>query len=316
MINSRLVEDLSVAPPQEWARLVRQSEILDYFLEAEVGVAAAAVAAKQLNVTIRHFYKLLKFHRDRAAGTPPRGSQTGFACSISGVQNRIISEAIDAVGPGGRFAEVYRDVVRRSEDAGAEVPSKTSVRTRFGKGRLAIDLAARFEVRCSVFIDLCGLEIDLIAFDGSVSPATLLVVVDAETTLVPHHKVFIGRPTPIALARELHIGLLARIGTANPTIGATTEVRFALSLLPSCRLNGHTFDRTTKVASLRSGSVARAIFGRKVGRVLTRADPKTWLKQTSIEPVSSLVAEAVIGRHIAERNSKLARGNCQTYAAA
>lgn len=303
MVDSILVEDLAVTPPQLWPKRIQRFEVLKRIAAIEMPTARQIDdAAARLKLGRRQFYALLARHRRRFVDGNTSGPKTGCHYSIDPSKEALIREALDRAGPGARLVQVCDEAKRLAIQRGMVAPSETSIRTRFGKTQHGVDLRRRLATRCDWLADTAALDL---CVEGPVGPfsAYLFAIVDTCSGAIMHHCLFAGRPSKDDIASAVTV--FAERGQSmvgNPQIGLVDSL-----LGETNGLHLWTNWRAVKGSQARvllEGSVIRAAVGSKLGRIALR-ERKTTMSKQGMAPVPLGHAQAVVALVISQRNEGL-----------
>jgi hypothetical protein len=288
-----LIEDLAASPPQVWERRAQQFEVISA-LATKQRLCAAEIAYVQeaLGVSRSRVFQLLRLHRARLASRKPRGHDTGCRFRVSKEREDIIARAIAYAGPSARAANVHAISVELSKQAGVEPPCERTVRTRFGRFRLPVNLVKRFDLDCDVVADLSPLALNL-GSSGTDRPAWLLSLYDSgKAELISHH-LFAGQTDRSQLVAALSEAM-------TDARGPDKYARLGLTpLLADYGIVGLNFlDGTRTVAASPSqrplaGAVTRAVLGRHIGKIQVRTEINE-AGSDSLPAVSKSLAEIVL----------------------
>lgn len=298
------IEDLACAPPQIWGQIIRRGPVLRALaLKDSITKEELAGALVTLGLKRRQFYWRLAEARQRVAGRPAKGPQTGVGFHIEERQAEIILEAIANIAPTGRLADARREAARLSAKYGIPNPSETAVRVRWGKIASPARLRDRLGVSCELLADLCGLELAVFDAEGETRPAHLLAIVDVECGETIGHRLFAGMPS----SEEVEACVSTAIGTRTlpnaetATLGLSS-ILTETDLLPVGTRGNHRVCSASSTRKITPGLVLRTMYGHRVGRVRFRSAPKVWNTPVSFDAVPIAAARSVIGKLLRDRD--------------
>jgi len=300
-VDEILVDDLIASPVQSWAQLLSRAEILRCLSrKPSISIAEADETARQLNISRRRVFSLLRAYRNRVAGALASGPRTGQHDHIDEVKENIIAQALVRAGPAARYRDVWQHVVEISHTLGRTPPSQTSVKTRFGRCPAKVDLAKRLNADCDFIVDMCELEIWFQGRGGrrddDPEPAHLLAVIEVSTGTLIHHRLFAGSPEPSEIAasittflRDQPATLMPRRLGLIPLLGSDFPISFA-------EAKGWTVVPASSVRKLAQGSALKAIFGTRMGRIPIRTGRKVVRRAVQQSRVPMEIASEVVRR--------------------
>lgn len=303
MVDGSVVPRLAQALPEDWEGLIeRHVAVAAIRAMDKPGVAEIDRLAANLNISRRHFYRLLKEH-ERSNGHAYTALTGGRPTSAPAHHDAIIAVAQEELGPGALMRDIKLVTTQISEAMGVAAPSAFVVRQRTRKPRLRVEIGSRLGEQVDWLVDVCGLDLILGSSDSARS-ASLLLLIHVPSGTVTQFRLQQGSTTTAALLDMLTAGSLGTDPQGEVAhlwmtkrLGAHAEViRGALN-------DQEILVRECPAHTIRSGEAALMIFGQRLGRLSLR--PRPWKAHKRLPIVSTELAQCVIEFLIAQRNNQL-----------
>lgn len=287
-----LIEDLAASPPQTWARQIEQAAALRSFMaRTEINHGEVKATYSKMGISRRHFYLLLAQQRARIAGAPPRGSRQGLQFSIDRRKEDVIAAAIAEAGPSARGKDVYAYAVELAIAREIEPPSRTSVRTRFGKRRRDVDVVGRLQTNCDFIIDVCPVGLSLSDDAGNPCTGWFLALIDTKNACLIAHELYAGQPRASQVRSFLSSSLRwSESDLRRASVGITAPLP-NLSIPPSISNHGRSLV-SVELKKISGGTAVRALYGMAIGRIPIRSKASDLADDGS--PIPLPIAAAVV----------------------
>lgn len=291
-----LIEDLSVAHPENWEAISERTAAIDaYLARSRGGAASADELASGLGIDRRTFYRLLAHRRSRLAGRDARSRVATEKRRQCAGDDEIIRAALAEAGLGAREGQVLDAALRIADASGQRHPSEGVVRNRFAKLKRPLALSVRLRQNYGTLLDACRLGVDTPGRDGSPAATWLVAAMDIRAGRVMAHAVAPAehlKDEIITLAKA--VVQLEGDGVEHEAVIATTALRDVAEHLGTVRRV-----RLCASSELRAGEGLQTIFGQRLGRVPLRK------KNTATpQPVAQLATlRSVVNQLIADEGA-------------